>query len=89
MQKSLSELTSLPPHELSRLIDGIGEPLLVTWCGEPKFVAQSLEGFEAMVRRLRAFESKEVGQNRHDQLSRRQDANDRPRKFGIVVPLRP
>ena len=58
MQKSLSELTSLPPDELSRLIDQLNEPLLVTNDGEPQFVAQSLTAFETMVRRLRLLERK-------------------------------
>ena len=58
MQKSLSELTALPPGELSTLLDHLNEPLLVTHNGEPKFVAQSLTVFEAMVRRLRLLEQK-------------------------------
>ena len=33
------------------------EPLLVTHDGEPQFVAQSLDSFEAMVRRIRQLES--------------------------------
>jgi PHD/YefM family antitoxin component YafN of YafNO toxin-antitoxin module len=54
MQKALSELVSLPETELHRLVER--EPLLVTQNGEPQFVAQSLDSFEAMVRRLREFE---------------------------------
>jgi hypothetical protein len=54
MQKALSELVSLPNAELTRLF--AREPLLITQNGEPQFVAQSLDGFEAMVRRLRELE---------------------------------
>ena len=55
MQKPLSELSSLPEAELIRLFER--EPLLVTQNGEPQFVAQSLDSFEFMVRRLRQLES--------------------------------
>ena len=55
MQKPLSELSSLPEAELVRLFER--EPLLVTRNGEPQFVAQSLDSFESMVRRLRQLES--------------------------------
>ena len=55
MQKALSELSALPEAELVRLFER--EPLLVTQNGEPQFVAQSLDSFEYMVRRLRQFES--------------------------------
>lgn len=55
MQKPLSELSSLPEAELVRLFER--EPLLVTQNGEPQFVAQSLDSFESMVRRLRQLES--------------------------------
>ena len=55
MQKPLSELSSLPEGELVRLFER--EPLLVTQNGEPQFVAQSLDSFESMVRRLRQLES--------------------------------
>jgi len=55
MQKPLSELSSLPKAELVRLFER--EPLLVTQYGEPRFVAQSLDSFESMVRRLRQLES--------------------------------
>lgn len=55
MQKSLSEFRSLPESELVRMVsDG---PLLVTKDEEPRFVAQSIDDFEAMVRRLRELES--------------------------------
>ena len=54
MQKPLSELSSLPEAELVRLFER--EPLLVTQNGEPQFVAQSLDSFESMVRRLRQLE---------------------------------
>ncbi len=56
MQKSLSDLTSLSPEELTFLLEQIGERLLVTNDGQPQFVAQSLTGFEAMIRRLRTLE---------------------------------
>jgi len=56
MQKSLSELTSLSPEELTVLMDHVNEPLLVTSDGQPRFVAQSLSGFEDMIRRLRSLE---------------------------------
>jgi PHD/YefM family antitoxin component YafN of YafNO toxin-antitoxin module len=59
MQKSLSDLTSLSPEELTVLMDQINEPLLVTTNGQPQFVAQSLTGFESMIRRLRALERKQ------------------------------
>ena len=55
MQKSFSEIVSLPGTELIRMIER--EPLLVTHDGEPQFVAQSLDSFEAMVRRIRQLES--------------------------------
>jgi PHD/YefM family antitoxin component YafN of YafNO toxin-antitoxin module len=55
MQKALSDLASLPETELVRIFDR--EPLLVTSNGEPRFVAQSLESFEAMIRRLRQLEA--------------------------------
>lgn len=55
MQKSLSEFQLLTESELVRMIsDG---PLLVTKDDEPRFVAQSIDAFEAMVRRLRELES--------------------------------
>lgn len=73
MQKSLSELTALAPDELSTLMDRLDQPLLVTCDGEPRFVAQSLDSFDAMVRRLRSLESKR---------------NLRAQKLGIVVPFR-
>lgn len=55
MQKALSELSALPESELVQLFER--EPVLVTQNGEPQFVAQSLDAFEAMVRRLRELES--------------------------------
>ena len=73
MQKSLSDLVDLPEAELARIIDH--EPLLVTQHGEPRFVAQSLESFEAMVRRLRQLES-----------AAKQSTGRRP---GRVILLRP
>jgi len=62
MQKALSELSALPEAELVQLFDR--EPVLVTQNGEPQFVAQSLESFEAMVRRLRELESTTPGTSR-------------------------
>ena len=64
MQKALSELSCLPEAELVRLVER--EPLLVTQNGEPHFVAQSLDSFEAMVRRIRQLEanSKQVQERR-------------------------
>jgi PHD/YefM family antitoxin component YafN of YafNO toxin-antitoxin module len=59
MQKSLSDLTSLSPEELTFLMEQITEPLLVTNNGQPQFVAQSLTGFESMISRLRALERKQ------------------------------
>ena len=56
MQKSISEFASLPEAELVRMVER--EPLLVTRNGEPQFVAQSLDSFEGMVRRLRELEAK-------------------------------
>ena len=55
MQRSVADLASLPADELNRLF--AREPLLVTQDGEPRFVAQSLESFEFMVRRLRELEA--------------------------------
>jgi len=55
MQKTLSDLVSIPKVELQRLVER--EPLLKTTDGEPHFLAQSLSGFEQMVRRLREFEA--------------------------------
>jgi hypothetical protein len=55
MQKSLSEFVSLPEAELARIIER--GPLLVTQDEEPRFVAQSIDAFEQMVRRLRELES--------------------------------
>jgi prevent-host-death family protein len=55
MQKALSELASLPESELNRLVEH--EPVLITQNGEPKFVAQSPDAFDSMVRRLRELEA--------------------------------
>jgi hypothetical protein len=54
MLKSLSEFRSLGDTELAEIV-GKG-PLLVTQDEEPRFVAQSIDAFEAMVRRLRELE---------------------------------
>ena len=56
MQKTLSELSSLPDGDLLRIVES--EPVLVTQNGEPRFVAQSLDSFESMVRRLRQLEAR-------------------------------
>lgn len=55
MQKSLSEFVTLPETELSRIMEQ--GPVLVTQDEEPRFVAQSIDAFERMVRRLRELES--------------------------------
>jgi len=55
MQKALSELVDLPDAELNRLVER--EPVLITQNGDPQFVAQSLDAFETMVRRLRQLEA--------------------------------
>lgn len=72
MQKSLSEIVSLPEEEVLHLIADRKEPLLVTHQGEPKFVAQSLDAYEALIRRLRILESERT----------------KPRRAGIVIPFR-
>ena len=77
MQKSLAELMSLPPSQVSEMISCLREPLLVTDNEEPQFIAQSLLSFEAMVRKLRALEA----ENRI--LSRQQ----KPRS-GKLIPFR-
>ena len=56
MQKALFELQTLPEDEVVKLVEH--GPLLVTRDGEPQFIAQSLDSFEGMVRRLRQLESK-------------------------------
>jgi prevent-host-death family protein len=84
MQKSLSELSALPEDELSSLIDGAGQPVLVTQNGEPRFVAQSLDDFDLMMRKLRALETAAK-----DHRQRRRDLKGDPSKRGIVIPLRP
>lgn len=66
MQKALSELLTLPEAELVRLFEH--DPVLVTQDGEPKFVAQSLDSFEAMVRRLRQLEANSERQSRPGKL---------------------
>ena len=72
MQKSIVEFLSLAPADVIQLL-GNG-PLLVTQDEEPRFVAQSVEAFETMVRRLRELES-----------SNRRDSSRRAR----VIPIRP
>lgn len=73
MLKSLPEFQSLPGAELVRMIES--GPVLVTQNEEPRFVAQSVEAFEEMVRRLRELES----------TGRRRDAIRRAK----IIPLRP
>lgn len=72
MQKALSEFVSLSAADIRRLTQA--GPLLITNQDEPQFVAQSLESFEEMVRRLRALESKR---------------SRPPRQLGKVIQLRP
>jgi hypothetical protein len=64
MQKPIADFFSLAPADVIQLL-GSG-PLLVTHDEEPRFVAQSVEAFETMVRRLRELESA----NRRDGLRR-------------------
>lgn len=68
MQKSLSEIVSLPEEEVLHLIADREEPLLVTHEGEPRFVAQSLNAYEALVRRLRALEAERQKPTRTAQI---------------------
>jgi hypothetical protein len=82
MQKSLSERIALPHDELAELIQHIAEPLLVTHKGEPKFVAQSLNEFESMVRRLRALEGE-----RRCRVQPLRLASDDPTKCGTRTNL--
>ena len=60
MQKSLSEIVSLPEDEVLHLITTREDPLLITHEGEPRFVAQSLDSYEALVRRLRKLEAERL-----------------------------
>ena len=83
MQKSLSELSALPEQELSELIDGMRQPLLVTQNGEPRFVAQSLDEFDSMVRRIRALEAE------RGPVSNRRPFGTRSAIAGKDVQLRP
>ena len=55
MLKPLSEFQSLPEPEVIRLLER--GPLLITQNGEPRLIAQSLDSFEFMVRRLRELEA--------------------------------
>jgi hypothetical protein len=84
MQKSLLELAALSPDELSKFIDRIGEPLLVTRDGEPQFVAQSLAAFEAMVRRIRALETERNSRHHPPRAS-----NGGPHGGAKIIPFRP
>ena len=54
MLKSLSEFQALTGGELSQITEH--GPVLITDQEEPRFVAQSIDDFEAMVRRLRSLE---------------------------------
>ena len=54
MLKSLSEFQVLTGGELSRIVEH--GPVLITDQEEPRFVAQSIDDYEAMVRRLRSLE---------------------------------
>jgi hypothetical protein len=54
MLQSLPEFQSLSRTELARMVE-LG-PILITDGDEPRFVAQSIEAFESMVRRLRRLE---------------------------------
>ena len=58
MLRSLSEFQSLTGTELDRIFEH--GPILITDDEEPCFVAQSIEDFEAMVRRLRRFEQASI-----------------------------
>jgi len=60
MLKSLSEFQRLSAPELRQMVEH--GPVLITEHEEPKFVAQSVEAFESMVRRLRRLE--QVSQRR-------------------------
>ena len=55
MLKSLSEFQNLSEADLVRAIEC--GPLVVTQNEEPRFVTQTIDAFEAMVRRLRELES--------------------------------
>ena len=55
MLKSLSEFRRLSDAELIRAIEC--GPLVLTENEEPRFVTQTIDSFEAMVRRLRELES--------------------------------
>lgn len=71
MHKTIFEFVSLPEAELVRMLeDG---PLLLTQNDEPRIVAQSIDDYEAMVRRLRALEANKQ--------------HDRPRHLARIIPL--
>lgn len=56
MQKSLFEIFSLSEDQVVGLIVQHTDPILVTHKGEPRFIAQSLDAYEALIRRLRTLE---------------------------------
>lgn len=62
MLKSLSEFQALSGSELTQIVEG--GPILITDDEEPRFVAQSVEDFEAMVRRLRNLEQVSIRRSR-------------------------
>jgi hypothetical protein len=88
MQKSLSELASLPPNELTDLLGGRREPLLVTRDGEPQFIAQSLDTFDEMVRRLRFLEARQ-NDSRRRPITHETNGPSKPASSkGKVIPIR-
>ncbi len=62
MLKSLSEFQTLSGSELTQIVEE--GPILILDDEEPRFVAQSVEDFEAMVRRLRNFDQACVRRSR-------------------------
>lgn len=72
MQKALSELRTLTDSDVLKLVER--EPILITTEGEPRLVAQSVDSFDAMVRRLRQLEA-----------ASHREAN-RPRKLFLLRP---
>ncbi len=58
MLKSLSEIAALPEDELLSMLSERREPVLITHNGEPRFVAQTVEQYETLIRKLRQLEAK-------------------------------